>query len=131
MGKKSSTTPLENPEIGWDNPAPEKAGSTGLDKVYFFREPTQILNFLKLNPYITPLLAETADALKGYFPDVKFAIRRYVDPEISGFTRLVIEIPTKYSPQETLSRLDKFEDEWWIENEYKSKGNLTVNVEFL
>lgn len=130
MGKKSPTSPLKHPELAWDNHDTENDGFSELDKVYLFREPDQILNFLILNPYLTPLLGETADALKQYFPDVRFALRRYVDPEISGYTRLVIEIPTKYSPKETLDRLDKFEDEWWIENEHKSKGNLTVNVEF-
>ena len=130
MGKKSPASPLKPPELAWNNQNTENDGFSELDKVYLFREPDQILNYLILNPYLTPLLGETADALKQYFPDARFALRRYVDPEISGFTRLVIEIPTKYSPKETLSRLDKFEDEWWIENEYKSKGNLTVNVEF-
>jgi hypothetical protein len=44
---------------------------------------------------------------------------------------LVIEIPTKYSPREASDKLNRFDDEWWFDNEYKTKGNHTVNVEFV
>jgi len=129
MGKKSSITPLENPEFNGNNPA-VNIDLTAIEKRFFLKEPEQITKFLALNPYLIPVLSETANILDRYFPGGNYNLHWYVDPEIAAFKWLTIEIPTKYSPREASDRLNRFDDEWWIDNEYKTNGNVIVNVEF-
>lgn len=139
MSKKYSKSPIvepisefqsENPKSAWDDKAISSSFFVELEKVYFFKEKSQVIRFLNENSYLIPLLFDTAKVIEQYFPDYKPKLRYPVDQEVIDSTRLYIDIPTKYSPKEALDKLDKFEDNWWLENEYKGKGNLTLNVEF-
>lgn len=130
MDKKSSATSLENPGHIEDKAA-TNIDFTAVEKQFSLKEPEQIFRFLTSHPYLIPLLSETAEVVERYFSDVKFGLHYYVDPEVASFKWLTMQIPTKYSPEEASYRLNKFDEEWWLDNEYRTNGNLTVNVEFV
>lgn len=48
--------------------------------------------------------------------------------ETLGEDELLLSIITEKSPEEALDTLNKFDNEWWIENEKLAKGKLCIDV---
>lgn len=48
--------------------------------------------------------------------------------ETLGEDELLLSIITEKSPDEALETLNKFDNEWWIENEKLAKGKLCIDV---
>ncbi len=48
--------------------------------------------------------------------------------ETLGEDELLLSIITEKSPDEALDTLNKFDNEWWIENEKLAKGKLCIDV---
>ena len=128
MGKKYKDLPLfENtPGFGADNGSQYSL----LRKKYVFDPNGKVTNFIKSDPQLEEILLEASSQISTYFPEAKPVLKYFIDQETVGESNIIISIPTIYSPQETSDRLDQLEDNWWLENEYRSEGKLSINVEF-
>jgi len=97
---------------------------------YTFHNSFETTKFIKNNSFLVPLLLEAEKVIREYFTDEELFLEVIHDAEDIDFEELIIFIHTNLSPKEALDRLDKIDEEWWIDASIKSKGKLNINIEF-
>ena len=103
---------------------------TLLNRIYTFRKPSEISDFLSDNVYLVPLLAEAYEKIREYFPSAKLILEVVADPEADKEKELVIFICTKLPPDEALDRLELLDKNWWLDASLDSGEKLCIHVEF-
>ena len=87
--------------------------------------------YIKQHRYLLTLLFRILDKLKEYFPesDTTYSLRRTYssEPRDNG---VVLEIYTHKKSVDALKCLEKFEDDWWIDNLPPKSDNLVIDVMF-
>jgi len=53
-----------------------------LEKLYSFKEPQAVYNFLESNPFLVPLLQEAHGPIRKHFPNSRLFLKYVTDPEI-------------------------------------------------
>ena len=104
--------------------------NTLLATKYTFHNSFETTKFIKNNSFLVPLLLEAEKVIREYFTDDELFLEVIHDAEDIDFEELIIFIHTNLSPKEALDRLDKIDEEWWIDASIKSKGKLNINIEF-
>ena len=126
--------PLKTTQI-WENPGAStvRVPQTQirlLDRLYTFRERTEVLWFLERYPFLPPLLLEAYDEIENHFPYSELFLEVVTDPEETDDSQLVISIGTNLNPDEADDRLDEFDDSWWLDALDQAQGKLCIDVEF-
>jgi len=101
-----------------------------LDTIYSFRNRSEILQFLKNNVFLIPLLYEINSQIKEYFPLAKNILEVINDPDTKDNVYLVIFIHTDITAREAFNRLKLFDESWWLRASIKANKKLFINVEF-
>ena len=101
-----------------------------LDEKYTFRDREKVLNFLDEYPFLMQLLMDAYPVIRQHFPYTPLTLRLMNDPEMIGDTHLLILITTDYGADETLQRLDRIDEDWWLGALEKAQGKLSINVDF-
>jgi len=103
-----------------------------LQQWYVFRgERTEILHFLEMNPFLTPLLVETYTNIRQFFPYSLVYLIITTDSEEFGSDRLNVFIATDLDPDEALDALSAFDEKWWLSSLERTQGKLCITLEFL
>lgn len=102
-----------------------------LERMYLFREPAKVTEFLESYPFLISLLLEAYDTIRNYFPDAQVFLEVIADQEAVNYKELVIFIATDLKPDEALDRLDQFDENWWLDASDRARGKLSIHVEFL
>jgi len=83
-------------------------------------------------PDVRQILAEAFERLRANFgPDAEVALKRFDDPasEIED-PALYLIVGTRLDAQEARQAMDRFEDDWWLDNVDRAGDHLHVSVEF-
>ncbi|MGH7453772.1 MAG: hypothetical protein ACRENG_20650 [bacterium] len=106
-------------------PKPEALG-----KLYTFRRPMEVSEFLEAHPFLVPLLVEAHDKIGEHFePQPEVVLEVVADPEADDDRQLVAFIQSGVDPAEALLRLDKFDKGWWLKASHRSRGKLCIHLE--
>jgi len=103
---------------------------TLLNRIYTFRKPPEVSDFLSDNVYLVPLLVEAYGKIREYFPSAKLILEVVADPEADKEKELVIFIRTNLPPDEALDRLELLDRNWWLDASLDSDEKLCIHVEF-
>ena len=103
---------------------------TLLNRIYTFRKPSEVSDFLSDNVYLIPLLVEAYGKIREYFPSAKLILEVVADPEADKEKELVIFICTNLPPDEALDRLELLDRNWWLDASLDSDEKLCIHVEF-
>ena len=88
-------------------------------------------DFLREHSFLSKLLLEAYQTIKKYFGQgVELALEVYADPE-DGNRELLLLIRTDKPAAEALPILDRFDEEWWIDNFDRAEGLLTIKLEYV
>ena len=101
-----------------------------LERLYTFRKREEVLWFLESYPFLVSLLLEAYDNIGSYFPYTQIFLEVVTDPEASDDYQLVIFIATNFAPDEALGRLERLDEDWWLDALDQAQGKLCINVEF-
>ncbi|MDZ7359927.1 MAG: hypothetical protein ONB46_04270 [candidate division KSB1 bacterium] len=102
-----------------------------LKKLYNFRRPVEVKDFLAAHPFLVQLLVEAHDKIGNYFgPQSKVVLEVVTDPEADDDRRLFAFIQTSLLPEEALDRLDRLDNDWWLDAADRGEGKLCLHVEF-
>ena len=99
---------------------------------YEVKDTARVSEFLYENQFLMNLLAEIPWQIRQYFgnsPRLKLEILSEHDFHASK--ELWISILTKLSAEEALPFLDKFDEEWWLENMDRANHKLNITLEFV
>ncbi len=102
-----------------------------LEQLYIFREKAEILRFLEEKQFLLSLLEDTYINISHYFPVSDLFLDVVIDPEIANERQLVIFIAIKDNAEEASEALDKFDEEWRMDNMNRAQGSLCITLEFI
>ena len=78
-----------------------------------------------------PLIYSSIPVIKNFFPGYKLAAELLSDPESEiQNQKMVIYIKTSLSVEDTIRRLEEFDDKWGNNIYLKSDGKILVMEEF-
>jgi len=101
-----------------------------LSAKYTFRNLFKVTEFIKNNPFLIPLLLDAEKNIGKYFLNNELFLEIVHDVEDPDFEELMIFIRTNLPPKEALDKLDRIDEEWWLDASLESKGKLNINIEF-
>jgi hypothetical protein len=105
--------------------------NSDLELLNFFYEINDLIeleNFISENEFITVCAIDAVDEIKKVFGKVNISLKVIRIYEESYFEQLQIRIETKNSIEDSLELLDKFDDDWWIEQTPVVKDRLSVDI---
>jgi hypothetical protein len=103
-----------------------------LAKDYIIKKPKMVGEFVSENLYLLDLLEEIPSRIYTYFGvNQQLALRVTHEPEFPNSSELWVDVLTKLSAQEATQLLDKFDEEWWLENMERANYKLNITVEFI
>jgi hypothetical protein len=100
-----------------------------LEKFYSFRERTKVLQFIEKHPFLISPLLSIPDNVRNYIYDSQLSLEVLADPEINDYLQLFILISTQLDSNEAIDKLDKFEDDWWLQIPYEVRKLVAIDVE--
>lgn len=102
-----------------------------VEPLYDFRRPREVSTFLQAHPFLLPLLVEAHRKIAEYFdPSAKSILEVITDLESEGGRELFVLVPTHDTPEEALSRLERLDQEWWLDVLPQARGKMTIDVEY-
>jgi hypothetical protein len=101
-----------------------------LEKLYIFRDASEVTSFLEENPFLIPLLVESYPYIKKYFPDADVFLEVVHDPEIIGYTQLIAFIAVRQNAEEADEALDRLDEEWAPEALERAGNKFLITLEF-
>jgi hypothetical protein len=101
-----------------------------LEEAYSFRDALAVERFLDRHPQLIDLLIEAhAHVVKHFGPDVHVVLEVVVDPESDIGEQLFAYISTTLTPGEALDRLDRVDEEWFLNQLDVAGGLFNFNLE--
>lgn len=88
-----------------------------------------VVQFISKNSSIAILLIQAKEEIQKYFSDELY-LETVFDPE-NGKESLFLGINTKIDINEALAKMDKFTDDWWLNNMHRAGGDLSIDVMFI
>jgi hypothetical protein len=100
---------------------------------YAFRRPEEVLAYLCQYPNLIPILLEAAVVIPRYFgPDAPLILEVVIDPESEIEARELLAIArVSLTPDEALARMDRLDEEWWLDRSPGGTGVLVLDFEFI
>ena len=88
---------------------------------------------LQENSQLRAFLDETCMQLRRFFgPESEFAVQRFEDPESSeSLPTLFLLVKTKLEAEAASALLNRFDEEWWLDNASCGGGKIEVSLEFV
>ena len=97
-----------------------------LQRLFIYRNPEAIDSFLSTKPALISLLVDISQKLPEFFPSVqpRLVLRR--DDENANY--LVVQVPTTEPVDNALGRMQRFDDEWWLDAMSAANGKVVVDL---
>lgn len=87
-----------------------------LAEMYSFHDAATVSSFLSAHPHLIEILFEAYPHLLEHLgPDLKVALKVVSDPEAEDSKRLFAYLLTSLPPEEALIRLDRLDEEWFLD----------------
>jgi len=101
-----------------------------LQEFYIFNNPIEVKTFLFSNDCLFDTLYEAHQQLRRIFGESVINIHLEIlkDPD-EMFEQLFVIVKTNRSPEESLSLLDKFDQEWWLDVDSDIRQNLEIDID--
>jgi hypothetical protein len=103
-----------------------------LEEIYSLRDAATVRRFLHTCPQLVEVLLEAHGYLQEYFgPDPQVVLEVVSDPEAESVDELFAYILTSLPADEALARLDRLDEEWFLDQLDRVDGLFNFNLEFL
>ena len=63
--------------------------------------------------------------------DPRVALKVVTDPEIAGENQLFAYVHTTLSPKEAFNKMDRLDEEWFLDEINRTRGKFNLNIEFV
>jgi hypothetical protein len=103
-----------------------------IEQLYSLPDANRIREFIIAHQQLADLLIEAYPLIEKHFGlGTEVVLEVFVDPEEEDFVELFGNIRTSLSPEAALEQLDKFDEEWFLDQIEKTDGKLNFNIEFI
>ncbi|MEK6284671.1 MAG: hypothetical protein AABO57_02915 [Acidobacteriota bacterium] len=100
-----------------------------LERLYSLRQPIQVRRFLGEHAFLVPLLVEAYDTATRYFAPLSYALEVIADPDSMDDQQLVLFLVLQLTPAEAFAKLQRFDNEWWLDAMDAAQGPLCISLE--
>lgn len=115
----------------YDTDADIQRGTDELRQVYSFRDATAVVRFLRVRPNLIDVLLEAQSQLECHFgANPQVVLEVVSDPE-GERDELSAYVRTSASVDESLARLDRFDEEWFLDQLDRVNGQLNFDLEYV
>ena len=102
-----------------------------IENIFLFKNENQVRFFLKENIFLLEIIVKSYAVLSELFKDSTFVLEHTIDPEYqSDNEQLVLYIVTRMEPEPAYSKLNEFDNNYWLDVVSKTEGKLCINLEF-
>lgn len=102
-----------------------------LERIYSLRSAAAVRRFLHSYPELLEVLLEAHIHLRRCFgSDLRVTLEVVSDPEVEGLEELFAYIHTRLPVAEALARLDRLDDEWFLDQLDRVGGRFNFNLDF-
>lgn len=101
-----------------------------LKKIYIMENEEQIIPYLRKQNELVLFMIEASKVIRGIFGHVQLNIQIKYDPEMAKDPTLYCAIYTDLSVDEALSKLNEFDETWFLSNISNAKGKVQFDVEW-
>lgn len=99
---------------------------------YEIRNPAEVAAFIGKNLFLLNLLEEIPAQIRKYFgAEQKLVLQFFLDPEDASWQRLHVLVPTRLKYKEARPLMDKFSEEWWLDNLIRADSKLLILRELI
>ncbi|MGK7903513.1 MAG: hypothetical protein AB4352_19340 [Hormoscilla sp.] len=113
---------------GLANSTLDRTEIESLEKLYSFKEPQAVYDFLEEYPFLVPLLQEAQVEIRKHFPNSRLFLKYVTDPEIyNPELAIYITRPENMDVEERIDLLERLDDDWWLDAEPRSQGKMFIN----
>lgn len=105
-----------------------QTGISSSDSLYVATEREKILDFLRENSYLFPLLMEAYHHAKMHFPGNSVRLELATDPEIPNTTQLIVRVVTPLNPKEASQKLRELDKQWWLGAMSQAQGKMLIDI---
>lgn len=103
-----------------------------LSRKYKIYKTDEVKSFLSKNRFLINLIEEIPNFISNYFGnDQQLVLKVSYEPEFPNSSKLWVEIVTELSAKEALPILDRFDEEWWLENMDRADFKLNLILKFI
>jgi hypothetical protein len=101
-----------------------------VENLFDVKDAPAVRRYLGDRPFLMPLLVEARRTISRYFPDdARTRLQLLPDRDDGDHVDLFAIIGTSLREEDALRRLDRFDEEWWLEAAVRANGQLTIDVE--
>jgi len=92
----------------------------------------EVKTFLSKNRFLISLVEEIPSKIYQYFErSQKLSLNTSHEPDFPNSIELWIYISTDLSAKEAMPILERFDEEWWLENMERANGKLNITIKFV
>jgi ribosomal protein S10 len=105
----------------------------GLRQVFVLRGHSEVERIAEANPQLVSLLLEAHQRIAGIFgPDAPLILQAVSNPDAPAvLPELFLYIQTQLSVREAKAKLEKLDDDWWLDSLPRADGRLTIALEYV
>jgi len=102
-----------------------------LDEIYSTRDARTVHGFLRTHLQLVDVLLEASPYLDKHFgPNPHVVLEVLSDPEVEGADELIARIFTSLPVEEAMARLDRLDEEWFLDQLDRVSGMFNLNLAF-
>lgn len=101
-----------------------------IERLYSLRKPLQVRRFLGEYAFLVPLLVAAHDVTTRYFAPLSLALEVIADPDSMDDQQLVLFVVLQLPPAEAFAKLQRLDNEWWLDAMDEAQGHLCISLEF-
>ena len=105
-------------------------GLEEIERLYALRKPLQVRRFLGEHDFLVPLLVAAYEVTPRYFAPLSLALEVIADPDSIDDQQLVLFVILQLTPAEAFAKLQRFDNEWWLDAMDEARGCLCISLEF-
>ena len=103
-----------------------------LAREYDVRNPQEVGKFLRDNLFLFDLLKMIPRQITKYFgKNAKLALELLSEPDFPSSREIFVLILTEDAAENARSKMNKFDQKWWLENIDKANCKLNVSLEYV
>lgn len=101
-------------------------------KDYIIKNPQAVADFIGENLFLLKLLEEIPAQIRKYFGKSQELILQFFwNPEDPMWHQIHVLVPTKLSVDEAFSAMEKFDEDWWLDNFARADMKLQILKEYI
>ena len=132
LSELTSDQSLSQEQIARSNSKTIEQKIDSFSQKYEIHKMEEVKNFLSKNRDLFSLLEEIPNKVYEYFGDrQKLSLKVSHEPEFPQSLELWVSILTELSAKEALPLLEKFDEEWWLENMDRAGCKLNITLKFV